>query len=103
MSEINVTDETFQQEVLESKLPVLVDFWNERCFPCMTLAPTLSQIADEQKGKWKVVKINVGLYPELATRYQIYGVPTLAVFKHGELIQTRQGSFPKMIVERMLK
>ena len=102
MSEIILTAENFEQEVLNSEIPVLVDFWATWCGPCRMLAPVIAQIAQEQEGKIKVGKIDVDEQPELAIRYGIASIPTLKVFKNGEVVNTSVGVIPKPMIEQLL-
>lgn len=90
-----VTDKDFENEVINSSEPVLVDFWAEWCGPCKTLMPIVEEIADEMKGKLKVVKINIEDAPETPVKYGLRGVPTLMLFKEGKVIDTRAGGMPK--------
>ena len=85
MSEINLTKQNFKEEVIDSKEPVLVDFFATWCGPCMMLAPILKEIAEEYKGKVKVGKVNVDEQNELAEQYQISSIPTIILFKEGEV------------------
>ena len=103
MSEIILTAENFEQEVLNSEIPVLADFWATWCGPCRMLAPVIAQIAQEQEGKIKVGKIDVDEQPELAIRYGIASIPTLKVFKNGEVVQTSVGVIPKPMIEALLR
>lgn len=89
---MNVTRETFQTEVLESDLPVLVDFWAEWCSPCKSMVPLLDQIEEELKGQAKVVKINVEDYPDLAVQYNVRSIPNFLFFKNGEVKDAFVGS-----------
>ena len=88
------TDADFDREVLESKLPVLVVFWAAWCGPCRTLAPAVEDMAEEFAGKLRVVKVNVDDAPEIAKRYAVGSIPTLAVFKSGRLHERRVGVPP---------
>jgi len=81
----NVTDSTFDAEVLKSKEPVVVDFFAEWCGPCKAMAPALAQVATELEGKVKVVKIDVDQNPAITQRYKISAMPTLMIFKNGEV------------------
>ena len=101
MSEpIAVTDDTFEEEVLQSSLPVVNDFWADWCGPCHAIAPILEEIASEHDGQLKVTKLDVDNNPETPTRYGIRGIPTLIVFKNGEPVETLVGWMPK---EQLLK
>ena len=102
MAEIIVTGQNFKEEVLDSDIPVLVDFWASWCGPCRMLAPTIAQIAEEKQGIVKVGKINVDDSPELASQYGIASIPTLMVFVNGEPVKTSIGVIPKSAVEALL-
>ena len=102
MAEIIVTGKNFKEEVLDSDIPVLVDFWASWCGPCRMLAPTIAQIAEEKQGIVKVGKINVDDSPELAAQYGIASIPTLMVFVNGEPVKTSIGVIPKSAVEALL-
>lgn len=103
MSEIIVTEQTFDREVLQSDLPVLVDFWASWCGPCRMLSPFIAQIAEEQAGKAKVCKINVDEQPALAARYGIASIPTVMVFRNGKVANTAVGFRPKAQLEALLQ
>jgi thioredoxin 1 len=90
-----VSDKSFQADVLDSKEPVLVDFWAEWCGPCRAVAPVLEEVAGELNGKLKVVKLNVDENPETAAKYGIQSIPTLMIFKNGELASRQIGASPK--------
>lgn len=92
---IQVTDATFEQEVLNADVPVLLDFWAPWCGPCRMIAPILDELADEFAGKAKVVKVNVDDNPETAAKFGIRSIPTLLVFKNGEVVATQVGGVPK--------
>jgi len=93
MSEIVITKENFEQEVLKSSVPVIVDFWAIWCGPCKMLAPVISEIADE--GNVKVGKINVDEEGELAIKYNVMSIPTVMLFKDGKVIKTTVGYMSK--------
>ena len=95
MSSVAVTDENFEAEVLNSDSPVVVDFWAEWCGPCKQLSPLIDELADEMGDKVKVVKINIDESPEAPTKYGVRGIPTLMVFKGGQVVDTRVGGMPK--------
>ena len=103
MAEIILTEENFEQEVLKSELPVLVDFWATWCGPCRMIAPSLAEIAEEYEGKAKVGKVNVDEQMRLAMRYGINSIPALLLFKNGEVAATSVGARPKAQIEAMLK
>lgn len=103
MAEIKLTDQNFEQEVLRADLPVLVDFWASWCGPCQMLAPVIAEIAEEYAGKVKVGKVNVDEQPNLANRYGIASIPTVMLFKNGEVVSTSLGYRPKNELETMLK
>ena len=91
---VEVTDGTFQNEVLESEVPVLVDYWAPWCGPCLMAAPVLEKIADEYEGQLKVCKVNVDENREVASKYGIMSIPTMFVFKQGELVDQITGVTP---------
>ena len=90
-----VSDKSFQTDVLEAKEPVLVDFWAEWCGPCRAVAPVLEEVAGELNGKLKIVKLNVDENPETAAKYGIQSIPTLMIFKNGEMASRQIGASPK--------
>ena len=95
MATVKVTDDTFDQEVLRSDVPVLVDFWAEWCGPCKMIGPALEELAVEFDGKIKVAKINVDDNPSVPSKYGIRGIPALFMFKNGEMVSNRTGALPK--------
>jgi thioredoxin 1 len=97
-----VTDATFQAEVLNSPVPVLVDFWAPWCGPCRAIAPLLDEIAGEYAGKAKVVKINVDDHQAVAQRYRVSSIPNLIVFKNGQVAQQIVGAVPKSRLSQAL-
>ena len=101
MSEIVLTEANFEEEVLRSEIPVLVDFWATWCGPCRMLAPTIARIAEEQDGVIKVGKVDVDEEPGLAVRFGISSIPTLMVFKNGEVAKTSIGVIPKAAIEAL--
>ncbi len=90
-----VTDEEFQADVLDSELPVLVDFWAEWCGPCRIIAPYVASIAEEYEGQMRVAKLDVDENPTIPGRYGIIGIPTLMLFKGGEVVARITGAMPK--------
>ena len=96
MAEIDdVTDETFESEVLKSEIPVLVDFWAEWCAPCRAIAPIVKQLADDYGDKLKVVKINIDDSPKTPGNYGIRSIPTVLAFKDGQVVSQLTGARPK--------
>ena len=103
MAEIQLNEQNFEQEVSRADLPVLVDFWASWCGPCRMLSPVIAEIAEEYAGKVKVGKVNVDEQPNLANRYGIASIPTVMLFKNGEVVSTSLGYRPKDELETMLK
>ncbi|MFH1310629.1 MAG: thioredoxin [Candidatus Omnitrophota bacterium] len=93
--EIIVNDANFEQEVLQSKIPVLVDFWAEWCGPCRMLAPIIGQIAQEYANRLKVCKMNVEAGPDTSRKYDVMNIPTLMLFKNGQVVEKIVGVVPK--------
>jgi thioredoxin 1 len=97
-----VTDATFEAEVLKSSKPVIVDYWAEWCGPCRQVAPVLEEIASEHGDKIDVVKLNIDENPAISQRYKIMAIPTMAVFKDGEVVKQIVGAKPKAALLREL-
>ncbi|HOM99743.1 MAG TPA: thioredoxin [Acidobacteriota bacterium] len=97
-----VTDQNFDQEVLQAPVPVLVDFWAAWCAPCRMIAPTVEQLAQEYDGRAKIVKLNVDENPETAARFNIRGIPTLLLFKGGEVREQIVGATSKDQIQRVI-
>lgn len=92
---VHLTDDSFEEEVLKSSEPVLVDYWAEWCGPCKMIAPVLDEIAEEFAGKLKIGKLNIDDNPDTPPRYGIRGIPTLMLFKDGEVEATKVGAVSK--------
>ena len=102
MAEVILTKENFETEVLKSDIPVLVDFWATWCGPCMMLSPVIAELAEEFEGKVKVGKVNVDEQSELAMQYQVTNIPTLLLFKNGELAKMTVGFKKKdLLIEEL--
>ena len=101
MAEVIVTQQNFEQEVLKSDIPVLVDFWATWCGPCRMVAPIVAEIAEENAGRIKVCKVDVDENPELAARFAVSSIPTLMVFKNGALADKAVGARPKAAIMAM--
>lgn len=95
MSSVKVSDAEFETEVLKADQPVIVDFWAEWCGPCKAMGPLVDELAGELAGKAKVVKVNIDESPNAPTKYGVRGIPTLMVFKDGQLTDTRVGGMSK--------
>ena len=92
---VHVTDATFDEEVVKSDVPVVVDFWAEWCGPCKMIAPIVEQLADEYDGKVKFAKLDVDSNPNASMRFKIRGIPTLLIFSNGSPVDTVVGAVPK--------
>ncbi|QNP28162.1 thioredoxin [Cylindrospermopsis curvispora] len=100
---LQVTDSSFKQEVIDSDIPVLVDFWAPWCGPCRMVAPVVDEIATQYAGKLKVVKINTDENPKVASDYGIRSIPTLIVFKGGEKVGFHVGAVPKSTLSKTIE
>ena len=103
MSVLTITKSNFEETVLKSDKPVLLDFWASWCGPCRMLSPIVDEIAEEQSGSVKVGKVNIDEQPELASRFGVMSIPTLMVWKDGKLTDTSVGVKPKHMIEEMLR
>ena len=92
---VHISDESFEEEVLQSEQPVLIDYWAEWCGPCKMIAPVLEEIATEYSNRLKVVKLNIDDNPQTPPKYGIRGIPTLMVFKNGQVEATKVGAVSK--------
>ena len=99
MATVSATDDTFAQEVLQSDIPVVVDFWAEWCGPCKQIGPALEELSDEFEGKLKVVKVNVDENPNSPAKFGVRGIPALFMFKDGEVVSNKIGAAPKAVLQ----
>lgn len=103
MAEVTLSEQNFDQEVLQSQLPVMVDFWAVWCGPCKVLGPIVEELAKDYAGKLKVGKVNVDENNQLAGKYGIMSIPTLKFFKNGKMVGELIGAAPKATVEAEIK
>ncbi len=99
---LTFTDDSFDKEVLKSEVPVLVDFWAEWCGPCRMMGPTVDQVATEYAGKVKVGKLDVDSNQQTASRYGIRGIPTVLLFKDGQIVEQKVGAIQKPEFQKMI-
>ena len=97
-----VTDATFEAEVLQSELPVMIDFWADWCAPCKMVAPVVEELAGDYDGKIKVAKVDVDANPEIAGKYGIRSIPTMLFFKDGKPVNQVVGAVPKQVLQEQL-
>jgi thioredoxin 1 len=100
---LEFSDATFDQDVLNSEVPVLVDFWAEWCGPCRQMTPTIDALASDYSGRAKIGKLNVDNNSGTAARYNIRGIPTLLLFKGGRVVEQKVGAAPKSEIQKMLE
>ena len=102
MAVVEVTDATFQSEVVASEKPVLVDFWAEWCGPCKAIGPALEEIADAMNGDVTIAKLNIDENPATPQSYNVRGIPTLLIFKGGQVVAEKIGAMPKSALEQWI-
>jgi len=99
---LHITDATFDQEVLQSSTPVLVDFWAEWCGPCRMIGPIVEEMAGEYDGKAKITKVDVDSNPQISMKFGIRSIPTLLIFKNGQIVDQIVGAVPKSVLKKQL-
>ncbi len=99
----DVTDANFDEEVLQSQQPVVLDFWAEWCAPCRTISPIIKQLAEDYDGKIKVVKMNIDENPKTPGKYGVRAIPTVLAFQNGQVVEQLQGARPKAAFEEMVQ
>ena len=103
MAEItDVTDQDFQAEVLDSDIPVVIDFWAEWCAPCRQIAPIVKELAGQYEGRVKIVKMNIDEHPQTPGNYGVRAIPTVLAFQNGQVVEQLQGARPKSAFEEMI-
>jgi thioredoxin 1 len=103
MATVAVTDATFEAEVINSDVPVVVDFWAEWCGPCKMIGPVLEELSTDMEGQIKVVKVDVDSQQQMASQLGVRGIPALFIFKDGQVVSNRAGAAPKAALEAWIK
>tara|TARA_B100001123_G_C14593385_1_gene742897 strand:- start:158 stop:481 length:324 start_codon:yes stop_codon:yes gene_type:complete len=102
-NEVTITSDNFISEVLDSEQPVVVDFWAEWCMPCRMIAPVLEDMAQDYAGKLKIAKLNVDHVSDVAQKYEVFSIPTLLLFKGGEVVGKQVGAVPRETIEGLIQ
>ena len=102
MTTYSTSDDSFEKDITSENLPILVDFWAEWCGPCKQIGPILEELSNQYENKLKIFKINIDENPQIPQKYGVRGIPTLMLFKDGNLIDTKVGSLPKSVLESWL-
>ena len=102
MTTYATSDDSFEKDITNENLPILVDFWAEWCGPCKQIGPILEELSDQYENKLKIFKINIDENPQIPQKYGVRGIPTLMLFKDGNLIDSKVGSLPKSALESWL-
>tara|TARA_B100001778_G_scaffold197610_1_gene163015 strand:- start:865 stop:1185 length:321 start_codon:yes stop_codon:yes gene_type:complete len=102
MSTYTITDSNFDEEIKNTQIPILVDFWAEWCGPCKQIGPILEDMGKVKKDKLKILKLNIDENPQTPQKFGVRGIPTLMLFKDGKLVDTKVGSLPKSMLESWL-
>ena len=100
---LEVTDQTFESEVVQSQTPTIIDFWAEWCAPCRAIAPIIGDLAERYAGQVKVVKMNIDENPNTPAKYGVRAIPTVLAFSGGQVVQQMQGARPKSAFEEMVQ
>jgi thioredoxin 1 len=103
MATVTVTDASFEADVLKSETPVVVDFWAEWCGPCRMIGPALEEISEELAGKVTIAKVNIDDEPEWASKFNVRSIPTMLIFKGGELVSSKLGAEPKSSLKKWVE
>ena len=103
MATVNVTDETFEDQVVNSDVPVVIDFWAEWCGPCKQIAPALEELASEYEGQITIAKVNVDENPVSPSKFGVRGIPALFLFKNGEMVASKMGASPKAALKSWIE
>ena len=103
MALVEVTDQNFEQEVLQADKPAIIDFWAEWCAPCRQISPIITELAEQYGDQVKIVKMDIDAHPQTPSRYGVRAIPTILAFKDGQVVEQLQGARPKADFEAMVK